>query len=324
MKSSTLLLAGLALLPAGLRAAHTDFVVINATASKAYTQKKFVNGVPQPQTYAFFEGKYLGGTTNDRSISHASFLDIAKILAPNLAKQNFYPARDPRTADLVIVVNWGTTITNPYGGKNDMETQFQLQQEMSDVKSYNSAASGGGGSALGAAAAVDADMSVDQTDGMAATSYTQSNADLLGYTNSLNKEMAMASVSLNGLNAEAESHMADLIEERYFIIMLAYDYQKMVADRKAAELSAPTTRKARLSAGQDAPAPPDQPKPVWEVRMNIRADGNNFAEALPAMSKIAADYFGKQEDDLKSQQTVVGKNGRVEIGPLKVIDVAKP
>jgi hypothetical protein len=57
--------------------------------------------------------------------------------------------------------------------------------------------------------------------------------------------------------------------------------------------------------------------------MNIRADGNNFTEALPAMSLAAAEYFGKQEDDLKTQQTVVGTNGRVEIGPVKVLDVLK-
>jgi len=314
MKSGILLLAGLALLPAGLRAGHTDFVVINATASKAYTQQKFLNGVPQPQTYVFYEGKYFSSTTNDTSIAHANFMDIAKILAPNLAKQNFIPTRDYKAANLLIVVNWGTTVTD-YGGKNSIETQYQFQTEMADARS-------------GDINALNSDLELDQANATSAHQYAMSNADLLGYTTSLNKEMATQWASPDGLNAEAESHMSDLIEERYFVILLAYDYQKLQADAKAAAeaaLSAPTSgggRKSLSSTRQDAAAP--QPKPVWEVRMNIRADGNNFAEALPAMSKIAADYFGKQEDDLKSQQTVVGKNGRVEIGPLKIMNVAKP
>ena len=311
MKSGILLLAGLALLPAGLRASHTDFVVINATASKAYTQQKFVNGVPQPQTYVFFEGKYFSSTTSDTSISRANFMDIAKILAPNLAKQNFFPTKDFKSANLLLVVNWGTTVTD-YGGKNSIETQYQFQTEVADARS-------------GDINALNSDLELDQANATSAHQYAVSNADLLGYTTTLNKEMASQWASPNGLNAEAESHMGDLIEERYFVILLAYDYQKLQADAKAAaeaQLLAPTGRKALLSARPGVTPP--QPKPVWEVRMNIRADGNNFTEALPAMSKIAADYFGKQEDDLKSQQTVVGKNGRVEIGPLKIMDVAKP
>jgi len=57
--------------------------------------------------------------------------------------------------------------------------------------------------------------------------------------------------------------------------------------------------------------------------MNIRANGNNFVEALPAMSSVASNYFGRQFDDLKTKEVDVGRNSRVEIGPVKVLDDMK-
>jgi hypothetical protein len=312
MKRGTILLAGLALLPAGLRASHADFVVINATASKAYTQRKFVNGAPQPETYVFYQGKYFGGVVRDNSIAHASFLDIAKVLAPSLTKQNYRPTRDAKAADLLIVVNWGTTVTD-YGGKNDMETQFYLTQELSDARS-------------GDINALNSDLNLDQANATSALKFAESNADLLGYTKTLAREEQGQWASPDGLNSKAESHLADLIEQRYFVILLAYDYQKILRDGKAAQEAQFTPASGGRIRGQapvQAPTPATQPVPLWSVRMNIRADGNNFTEALPAMSQVAADYFGKQLDDLKSEQTVVGKNASVEIGPVKVLDVVK-
>jgi hypothetical protein len=310
MKSGILLLAGLALLPSALRASHSDFVVINATASKAYTQQKFVNGVPKAETYVFYEGKFFGGIVRDPSISHATFLDIAKVLAPSLAKQNYLPTRNAKAADLLIVVNWGTTITD-FGGKNDPETQFYLQQEQADANSGN-------------INNLNSDLTLDQANATSALKFAESNADLLGYTNALNKEEKFQWASPDGLNAEAESHLSDLIEQRYFVILLAYDYQKILRDGQAMPASLAGGGRVRGQSQMPAP-PPDvtQPKPIWSLRMNIRADGNNFTEALPAMSQVAAAYFGKQLDDLKSEQTVVGKNARVEVGPVKVTDGPK-
>jgi hypothetical protein len=65
------------------------------------------------------------------------------------------------------------------------------------------------------------------------------------------------------------------------------------------------------------------PKPLWSVRINIRATGNNFAEALPAMSRVASNYFGKQVDGLKAEETPVGRNAEVQIGDVKVLAVDK-
>jgi hypothetical protein len=348
VKSSFLIATGLILLPAALHADHSDFVVVSATASKAYTQTKFVNGVPKPETYVFYEGKYFGGLTRDPSIAHTKFMDIAKVLAPNLAKQNYLPTKNTKAADLLIVVNWGTTVTDETAKKSDPNTSFALTDAIQAVAAYNSMV--GAGAAPNVAASGDSpylgsagqaldqltfDLGQNQASAMSAHSFAESNAKLLGYTNALNKEMATQWASANGLNSEAESHLADLGEERYFVVLLAYDYQKILSDGKVVSaqpgMSAGGSVRGQLnSLGSGMTSAqfthddvtPSQPKPVWEVRINIRADGNNFVEALPAMSKVAADFFGKQEDNLKTEETNVGKYW-VEVGPVKVISTGE-
>jgi hypothetical protein len=317
MNPRVLIVVAIAGLPGVLHADHTDFVVINAAASKAYTQRKFVNGVAQPESYVFYEGKYFGGLTRDLSMVHTSFMDIAKVLAPNLAKQNYLPTKDIKAADLLIVVNWGTTVTDDTGKKSDPNTAFDLTDAFQAVQAYNAFEGGKGGMGSGGPTSGDSpsmtsadqalgeltqDLMQNQAKAMSAQKFAESNAALLGYTAAMHKEMAGQWASANGLSSEAESHLADLDEDRYFVILLAYDFKKI---RNYGNAGASSTQ------------------PVWSVRMNIRADGNNFTEALPAMSKVAADYFGKQLDDLMSAQTRVGKNSRVEIGPVKVLDVAK-
>src|SRR5665213_2469122 len=293
MKSRILLLAGVALLIPAMRADHPDFVVVSATASKAYTQKKCVNGVPQPETYVFYQGKYFEGLTHDSSITQMSFMDIAHILAPNLAKQNYLPTKDVKTADLLIVVDWGTTVRDESGDKTNQEYQALLQDEQAQVLILQQSH----GHSIQAMNQLVNDQTQERAMAISIQKIARENADLLGYTNTLNKETSGQWASANGLNSDAESHLSDLNMDRYFIILQAYDYQKILRDGKTVDAKR---------------------QPVWSVRMNIRADGNNFTEALPAMSRVAADFFGKQEDDLKTKETNIGKY-QVEIGLVKVI-----
>jgi len=299
MKSGIFPLAALALLPAAARADHTDFVVVSATASPAYTRQKFVNGIPRPETYVFYEGKYFGGVTRDRSMAHVGIKDIAQVLAPNLAKQNYLPTRNALAADLLIVVNWGTTVTDDTGKKSNLQTQDLLLDSVDAIQGRPDPEQGG--LVVDPISALTFDLMRNQANAMSAQKFAESNADLLGYTPAIRREERGQWASPDGLNAAAESHLSDLDEDRYFVILLAYDYQKIL---------------------HPGGAPKAEPPPLlWSVRMNIRADGNNFVEALPAMSKVAADFFGRQLDDLKSEQTDVGSRADVEIGPVKVLHV---
>jgi hypothetical protein len=103
-------LAALGLLALSLPLAADERVALTATASPDYTQRKFDGAKPRPETYVFLEGKRTEGITADRSIDGMPFRRIVEYLAPELAKQQYFPTTDIKNADLLLVVHWGTTI----------------------------------------------------------------------------------------------------------------------------------------------------------------------------------------------------------------------
>jgi hypothetical protein len=319
MKTKIVLLAAAALFPAILRADHASFVTVNASASKGYTQRKFSNGAAQRQTYVFYQGKFFG-ETNDPALQRMTFLDVAKVLAPDLAKQNYFPTRDAGAADLLIVVNWGSTLTDPTQNSADPERQFQFQDKMQSIRDYNSVFSTGSGNAD--PSPITFQMMIGRNDQFSAQVAASYNARLLGYTDALNREMNHSWAYQDGLSAKAESYLADLNQERYFVVLMAYDFRELRrshrADDARAAMGSPQFAATTTTALRKSDSAPN---PLWSLRMNIRADGNNFSEALPAMSAIAAEYFGKQMDGLATAQTSVGVNGHVEIGETRVLGV---
>jgi hypothetical protein len=318
MKTKIVLLAAAALLPALLRADHEGFVTVSASATKGYAQRKFVDGIPQRQSYVFYEGKFFG-QTNDPSLQRVSFIDVARMLAPDLAKQSYFPTRDAKAADLLIVVNWGSTLTDPSQDGADPERQFEFQEKMQSIRDYNTVFSSGSGNAD--PAPITFQMMIGRTDQFSAQVAASYNARLLGYTTTLNKEIARSWAYPDGLSAKAESYLADLNQERYFVVIVAYDYQELQRHHRGDDMRAAmgTPQFAVTSASRRDPGAP--PTPLWTVRMNIRASGNNFTQALPAMSAVAAEYFGKQMDGLATSRASVGSTGHVEVGPTKVMEL---
>jgi hypothetical protein len=320
MKAPLLFLAAAALLPAVLRADHEDFVTINANASPDYAHRKSAHGAPARETYVFYQGRFFG-ETNDPTLQRLSFLDIARILAPDLAKQNYFPTKDAKNADLVIVVNWGSTLTDPSQDPNDTERQFQFEDKMKAIQDYNASFAAGGGPDP---ADIQFQMTIARGDQFAAQVAASYNARILGYTTILNKELAHSWAYSDGLSAKAESYLADLNQERYFVVLLAYDYQELQRAHRsnvqaaimggAAYAAASTTSLQREGTAA---------RPVWSVRMNIRAAGNNFATALPAMADLASDYFGKQLDDLATARASVGSRAHVDVGEARVVGDAR-
>jgi hypothetical protein len=88
---------------------------------------------------------------------------------------------------------------------------------------------------------------------------------------------------------------AELEEDRYFVVLTAFDYQKLVKEKKS--------------------------KFLWEVRFSIREHGNQFDKRLPAMISLASDYFGRDSQGLHHLDVPEGK---VEIGPVKSLGVVAP
>jgi len=287
----------LLLLPAAAWADHVDFVTISASASKAYDQKRITVAGPKPQTYVFYQGKFFAGGTRDPSIDHFTFNDITHDLAPTLAQQNFLPTRNANAADLLIVVNWGTTLEDYNSEVYNPEYQFALQREQDDIQSDTATADPIVSPALGF------DAANDRANALSSQSAQVQNAKLLGYTPELRRE-EWRSWTMPLMNADELTHRSDLTEERYFVILMAYDYQDILHHH---------------AKGQAASAP----KPLWEIHMNVRAVGNNFTQALPAMAHVAAAYYGKGLDGLATEQTDFDATEHVTIGAARVVGVGK-
>jgi hypothetical protein len=86
--------------------------------------------------------------------------------------------------------------------------------------------------------------------------------------------------------------MGELESNRYFVVLMAYDYQIM-ASKKLHRL-------------------------LWLTRFSIREHKHDFTSELPSMARYAARFFGRDSEGMSMQK--IG-NGTVEIGPLKVLEM---
>ena len=82
-----------------------------------------------------------------------------------------------------------------------------------------------------------------------------------------------------------------LKDERYFVILMVYDFQKM--GNGEAEL-------------------------LWSTRYSIRSVGQSFDQAIKDMNLVGSNYFGKHLDDIVKKR--VTDKSRVKLGELELVD----
>jgi hypothetical protein len=299
------LLAGTIALPGVLWAQPTDPVAVSSTSTAEYSQQKFGPGAPKPESYLFFQGKFYGGTTRDTDLENAQFNQIVKILAENLVHQNYFPSKDPKNADLLIVVHWGTTTV--YVNPNMQDDQDRLNQlqaaynaQVAASQSSTSRKGGGGGPPPPPPdpGPLNAALQMVDADREQMMKQIGVNAQLLGFNDQIVKDRAAGTASASGVSTSESNLLELLTEERYFVVLMAYDYHTM---KKGST-----------------------PKLLWSTRFSIRAPGNKFTAALPVMSKAAADYFGRAIDGLKMEKPLSTlREGKVEVGAPTVVGDGK-
>ena len=83
--------------------------------------------------------------------------------------------------------------------------------------------------------------------------------------------------------------MLDEVEEdRYFVVLMAYDFQAMAKKKKS--------------------------KLLWEVHFSIREHGNEFDKRLPGMVADASEFFGRDSQCLHHMDL---PEGTVIVGPVQ-------
>jgi hypothetical protein len=277
-----LLLVVASFLAAGRVPARDATIAASATAGSDYVRAHDAKGMPVPESYVFTEGKYFPGNTRDGSLERVTFPAVTKALAATLAKQNYFPAANAESAQLIIMVHWG--MTDIY---EDPQRELNQQALNDATAAYNASVE-----ATGKADPTALNMALSDREGaqQGTMAAVNRNAQLLGYAHTLQKERR----ALNPTQAEI-SMSNELNEERYFVVLMAYDNQARLKEKKS--------------------------RPMWITRLSVRSPGNNFTEALPALAKVGGEIFGQQHDDLVRVNTST-KLGSVKLGELEILGPA--
>ena len=156
---------------------------------------------------------------------------------------------------------------------------------------------GGPSGAAGAAAAIMPSQSDSMTGEMATVAALEEqreqadmrNAQLLGYDSELAQS---ARTEISTFKLRRDDLMAEIEQNRYFVVLMAYDFQALWKQKKH-----------RL---------------LWVTRMSVRERGGDFAKILPSMVTYSSQFFGQDTNGLVRKPL---PEGRVEIGEPKSLGV---
>ena len=260
--------------------------------SPAYARAHLPGGSFRPETYAFGEGGAEGGAQKDATIDRLRLIDVARLITPSLASQQYLPCnpRDPSHTDLLIMVYWGTTTgTDGTAGS----PQYQMAQALVTPPSLPPPPPPTG-QGLGAAMVSDPSMSgranvAQQTDAIQSANDSalqqsvlltamanrqcdrqdRANAAVLGYANEMKR---LDAYRTSALNLRRQDLVDEVEESRYYVVLLAYDFQTLWRHK--------------------------QRRLLWETRFSIRERRHDFGGELAAMAQEASHYFGQDSHGL--------------------------
>jgi hypothetical protein len=264
---------------------------ITAVASRTsgdYIRAKRPDGTFQPEYYSFGKGGNWGGEIKDATIDRLGFIEVARIIAAPLASQDYLPARDPKTTKLLVMVYWGTTAVpesaeNSVAYSNFSEAESALRQAMNPMLPEPPAAQNA------AMAQWSAAMTMVNFVNQQRTHTDWKNAAMLGYDSAgvIGTEYGNH-VRGSALGGYRDDLVAEIEENRYFVVLMAYDFQLLWKQKKH--------------------------KLLWETRFSIRERNHQFDRDLPSMARYAAQYFGQDSHGLVRKEVPLGQ---VEIGAIK-------
>jgi hypothetical protein len=242
---------------------NTTTAVFSGT-SDDYVRSKLPDGSFQGETYGFGRGGFYGSASRDDTVESESFIDIARVIARPLAERNFIPSRDPKKVKLLIMVYWGATS----GTLDPVSENFQYERA-EHPKTPNRP--------------FDLLGPITYQGGLV----DLQNALILGYAG----EIAATPTRLGIIhNVKRDDLIDDIEHNRYFVVLMAYDFQLLWKEKKH--------------------------KLLWETRFSIREQGNDFVKMLPSMAQYASQYFGQDSHGLVRRPI---PEGNVEIGVPRTV-----
>jgi hypothetical protein len=281
-----------------------DFEAVSSRVSSDYVRKKSADGTFISESYAFAKGGYWSGPMFDPTIDKMDFMDIARTIAVPLYDQGYIPTADPKTTKLLLVVYWGTTFapenasdSSAYSmAQKKAQVEHQSNQDLQDALRASGQSQGASPTDSWAREAkvtnaqdgdaLSASLGVMQAENRTRDQANMRNAQMLGYDSEWNE-------LVGGLGGPAQdlkkaAMITELEEDRYFVVIMAYDYQLLVSAKKH--------------------------KLLWETRYSIRQHAHAFNQQLMSMTLHASKFFGQDSNGLTRKPL---PEGRVEIGDAR-------
>jgi hypothetical protein len=115
------------------------------------------------------------------------------------------------------------------------------------------------------------------------------NASLLGYDWQAINSVPVATATptgFDGIDPKNPNAVPELEGQRYFVVLMAYDFRAFLLDKKYKEL--------------------------WETRFSVSTSNTDFTRALPKMARDASNYFGLNSNGLQHLP-----EGKVNVGEVK-------
>ena len=198
-----------------INAAKTARVFIDSEASTSYNERKESENGAEYETYVFIKGKSYGRGLQRQEPDRTDLRGSSGTLAENMKDRNYYPSASPEQGDLLIVVHYGSTMveqdleelfmldaTDPYADQSDPETFTEVYNDTFDE--------------------------ISDLDDIA-------RANVAKHANSMDNRRLGIGRALNRKNINQTEEFdlrVELEDERYFIIMMAYDYEKLRENKR--------------------------------------------------------------------------------------------
>ena len=291
--------------PAISRANDGEIVAVSSRVSEDYVRNKLPDGTFPVESYTFGEGGCWKSPVADETIDKLKFLDVARVIAGPLAQRNYLPATDQKQVKLLIMVYWGTTAGS---GGPASASAYQVAsaagQRLANALSASnkppdpnagrgSDRSGGGAEEASVKNSAESEfaaaMALVQMVNRERDRNNRRNAGMLGYDEALAATSAYEGTPIHGVR---EDLISDLEDDRYFVVLMAFDFPLLVKEKKH--------------------------KLLWETRYSIRAHRHDFAKELEAMSRYASRFFGQETHGVLRQ---ILPEGTVEFGELKTLGI---
>ena len=299
IRTQTAFLAALTLAATVVHASKDSIVTaVYSTVSNGYKRQYDAKGDPKPEYYAIANGKYMPGATKDPSIDDVKFPTVAGTVAQVLAKRNYLPAKDTRSADLLLMITWGTTIPYDDGNYRKRVEDFASSSNLRDSTAAAAKDTPTTRDGIQSPEAYVAQAARDQFEGDLIMMRSaedmrrradERNARLLGYINEINQKDNPS--RFGGAGSVFDDLISDIEHERYYVIVAAYDFRALTKNPK--------------------------PKLLWITRVSIQRAGNRFDDDLATMVSQASRFFGENSDRLIREY----HEGRVTLGNVQFVGV---